>query len=155
MIGEAVNQIDNIITFRIDDDYQFGNNDLAEIKALKNNYLQELRGLFWELLTWIIKKRKYLDLPDTDRKWFKDNEPFDLRLEKLYVLIRWRVGFIETSWRPDGFPVYIPKSTSNEKITQKEFSELYERVYLYFAKYINMINFDEQHREARERLNKY
>ena len=76
-------------------------------------------------------------------------------LDKLYVLVRWRVGFLEVSYRKDGMPIHLPKSTADVKITQNEFSELYEKTYEYLAQYIDLTAFNRQHQEARERLGKF
>ena len=154
MTGKIINQIENIITVEIDENYEFSENERVSIKIEKKTYLDELRGLFWVLLGWIIDNEKYLELPESDQVFFKQNENKKLLLEKLYTLIRWRVNFLEKSYRKDGIPIYIPKSTGNS-ITQKEFSELYEKAYEYFSEYIDMTEFIEQYQKTREKNGKY
>lgn len=154
MLGEAANQIDNAVTFLIDSDYEFREGELAEIRSMRDDYLQQLRGLFWKLIEFMAVGGGIWMLPEEDRKWFSYEEDDEKLRAKFYTLIRFRCGWICEDYDSDGKPRITARSTSNSEITQGEFSDFYQAAYEYCARWVDMKIFDRMHERARERLGK-
>ena len=155
MDAVAINQIDNIATFQLKGNYQFKDQEPVEINSTESSFLEELRGLFWELIHWTVTAGKIWELPADDVMWFKPGEKPRLQEAKLYTLLRFRVGFTKTDYDKDGLPQVQAKSTANGSIKEQEFSDIYSQIYQYLANYIDMTDFNIQHQQAREKLGKF
>jgi hypothetical protein len=155
MQGIAINQIDNIVTFQIDDDYQFDDQEPVKIESQKMTYFDELLKLYWVLLDWIVDSGSLWGLPEDDIRYFSRNNPKTLLKEKLYYLIRWRTGFVKNGWNPNGMPAVEVKSVSKRETKQNELSKHCNDAIEYFASYIDMTEFNRMHQATRERLGKF
>lgn len=154
MIGEVANQIQNAVTLILDSDYEFREGELVELKSLRDDFLQQLRGLFWKLIEFMAVRGGIWLLPVQDRKWFHVEDDDEKLRTKFYTLIRFRCGWICEDYDSDGKPWITARSTSNSEITQGEFSDFYRAAYEYCARWVDMKIFDRMHERARERLGK-
>jgi hypothetical protein len=152
MEAKCINQIDNIVTFEIMDNYEFQDQERVNITILKNTFADELRALYWILLEWVVKNKLYMSIPGAE-KWFNPAMSDALALEKLYCFIRYQTGWTEITWDRDGMKRIYPKSTG-KKMNQKDRQDNYEKTYNYFSQYIDMTEFERQHTAARREIGK-
>lgn len=152
--GKAINQIDNILTIEIESDYQFSEMEPVQIESKKDTFRDELQGLFWVLLNWVVNNGHQFILKD-GWKWFREGEAKAIALEKLYTLIRFEAGWLEVGYNKDGMQVVRAKSTSREKCSQRQLSDLYDKALNYIGTTVDLTQFEVQHQAARERLGKF
>jgi hypothetical protein len=151
--GIVIEQIGNVARVEMADDYVFAYLEQCEINPLKKTFREELQGLYWCLHNHIIKNNLQFKLPEGER-WFTRGEHPKLALEKLYCLTRWNCNWVETIYRRDGMQMVVPRSTSREKCSQRQLTELYTETRRYLGTYIDLKNFEIEHAEARARLGK-
>lgn len=154
-MAKCINYFEGIVTFEMNDAYEWEQYEKANIESMKKTYLDEIRALYWVLLHFIIDNRIQYQLPGN---YFKIGEDTRLALKKLHYLVRYQVGFIEEAWDKDGNQIIVAKSTSNKSINQKVFSDLFANTLMFLSVYMTIKQTDEfnqQYQQAREANGKY
>lgn len=154
MNAYAMSQEENIVTFKLENDYVFDKGELAEIKSLKLSFFDDLLKLYFCLLDWMIESKSYRLLPPGDQVCFKPNDHSDLLKRKLYYLIRWRTSHVKTGYAPDGMPRIEVKSVSKRETSENELVDQYDKAKQYFGQFADLTGFNIEHQKARERLGK-
>lgn len=84
----------------------------------------ELRGLYRVLISYPVKTHQMDSFPEEVKKYFKQSDPEDLRIEKLHYIMRVATGFaLEDA---EGRPSSIARSTADGECTNDELGNLLE-----------------------------
>ena len=152
MKGKVLNFIENVLTIELKNDANYKEGEPVEIKKIRTTFREELHALLWVLLAWVIDNEYQKKLPGN---WFRIGEARTTAIEKLYTLVRFQAEWVDVDYDRDGMQRIRARSTSREKCTEEQLSEIYEKTYQYFADNLDMTGFNIQHQQARESRGKY
>ncbi len=155
MIGSVIYYHDGEVSVKLlKDDYEFSVNEPVEIESCKMTFFEELQKLYWVLVNWTVKEKRYLNLPVEDIRFFNSDDNFETLERKSYALIRHRTEYYREDYDSEGRAVPVLRSVSSRESSQRQLSDHFDNAVRYIGACIDMKDFWIENEEARKRLGK-